>query len=58
MTGTVNCYCGCVFSITGEISQCPYCGEPSVLPNLSDEDVDLLRADLDLMLKYPILADE
>lgn len=58
MTGSTACFCGCVFPIEDEIAQCPYCGEAACMPNLSDEDVALLRADLDLMLEYPILADQ
>lgn len=55
----VACFCGAVYKTQDDLAVCPNCHEPTaMMPSVSTHDVDQMRAEVDLMTRYPILADE
>lgn len=46
----VACFCGVTFYADADLARCPECGDPAVIPRVTDRDEQGMRFELALLL--------
>jgi hypothetical protein len=49
----VDCFCGCVYSFSGDVGACPGCGECATFPRVTTAEARQMRSELDAVINRP-----